>query len=64
MRSLGVELDDEALFEGHRERDLVAFRDPDEGALDLVLVPVEVPGRIGRDLDRFSHRDEVRAPSR
>ena len=51
----GVELDDEALFERHRERDLVALGEAGHGARDLVLVPIQVGGRLGRDLERLAH---------
>ena len=56
---LGVELDDQALFQRDRERDLVALRVAGERARALVLVPVEVRGRLGGDLERLADRDEV-----
>src|SRR4029453_8132707 len=57
----GVILDDQSLLDGNGERDLVAFGQAGERALHLVLVPVQVHGGLGRDLERFTDRDEVAA---
>src|SRR5437016_10357881 len=58
-RGSGVELDDQALFDRDRKRDLGAVGLARERALQLVLVPVEVPRGIGGDLERLADRDEV-----
>ncbi len=57
--SLGVELDDEALVEGDRKRDLVTLRVPREHPRDLFLVPVEVHGRLRRHFEGLADVDEV-----
>src|SRR5262245_43860721 len=56
---LGVELDDQPLLDGNRERDLVALGETRHRALELVRVAVQVRRRIGRELDRLAHVDEV-----
>ena len=48
-----------ALVDRDRERDLVTLREPREHARALVLVPVEVRGRVGGDLEGLADRDEV-----
>src|SRR5215211_9155099 len=55
----GVELDDQPLFDRDRERDLVALGQTGHRALELVGVAVQVRGRVGRELDRLVHVDEV-----
>src|SRR4029078_4412979 len=55
----GVELDDQTLLDLGRERDLSAIRQAGKHALRVVLVPVEVAGRVRRDLECLAHRDEV-----
>ena len=57
--SLGVELDDKALVEGHGERDLVTLRVPREHPRDLFLVPVEVDGRLRGHFQGLADVDEV-----
>src|SRR4029453_14186959 len=41
--------------------DLVAFGQAGKRALHLILVPVQVHGGLGRDLERLTDRDEVAA---
>ena len=57
--ALGVELDDEALVEGHGERDLVTLRVPREHPRDLFFVPVEVHGRLRGHFQGLADVDEV-----
>src|SRR5207245_8360861 len=56
---LRVELDDQALLDRDRQRNLGALRFAGQRSLELVLVPVQVHGWVWCDLERLTDRDEV-----